>query len=181
MERFILFCLVVLGSCEVQGEECADNDVSCPSWAGQGLCDPARDNGYMSENCRLSCQLCTRGPQCPSNQIWFPKGSCAPCLMTCTGTVSCDCRDAVCACSAQAPIAVGETCVTYDRCGVDYPYCRHSAVLKGTVLPDTDIPPREQFSLSCDKGYYLDGKRYATCGYNGALLSTLGRCLRHKL
>ena len=42
------------------GEECADNDVSCPSWAGQGLCDPARDNGYMSENCRLSCQLCTR-------------------------------------------------------------------------------------------------------------------------
>ena len=42
---------------------------------------------------------------------------------------------------------------------LDYPYCRHSAVLKGTVLPDTDIPPREQFSLSCDKGYYLDGKR----------------------
>ncbi|KAF8057290.1 Abcc2 [Scenedesmus sp. PABB004] len=38
---------------------CADEHVSCASWAASGECD--KNAGYMSVSCRLSCKLCDPG------------------------------------------------------------------------------------------------------------------------
>jgi hypothetical protein len=42
-----------------QGDECADNDWKCGTWAQAGECK--KDAAFMTKNCRLACGLCTAG------------------------------------------------------------------------------------------------------------------------
>lgn len=117
---FLAACLVYTGECRT----CTDDHELCGGWAGVGMCNPQVDNGYMRDNCRLSCG-------------------------TCNG-------------------------------GVDYDLCVYRAVRGGAVQPTNDIHPREMFFLVCNEGYKLKGNRYATCGYDGQLLTPLGKCVRSR-
>merc|ERR1712224_812517 len=176
---------------QVSTESCVDSNENCVFWAESGLCDPAKDNGYMRDNCRLSCNLCDdsdysgsdpaytiEGDYCPNNQVWYGPNSCAPCHVTCKGTESCECRSNVCACPLRSPVSIGNACVDFDRCEIGYPLCQYTPVVDGAVYPQNNIHPREMFMLVCDEGFEVAGRSSATCGYDGHLLRELGSCVR---
>lgn len=182
---FLLSSICFQGIYAPRVGSCADSDENCVFWAESGLCDPDKDNGYMRDNCKLSCGLCQDSGKavdkdyCPNNQVWYGPDSCSPCHVSCKGTVSCECRRSLCACPLYAPVSIGNACVDFTRCEIGYNLCKYKAIRKGRVYPNNDIQPREMFILMCSEGYSVRGKSSATCGYDGQLLRKLGSCVKH--